>query len=344
MNNIPEAEQFTPHSITKETLPRRNTIRKLMRLGMYFVFFAFLLALFAAHEAATLNQPDELFPLNQPITISEGMSVKDIATILESENIIRSSSLLYYVIVFFHDPTAIKASTYIFEEPLKTTEIAKRLTEGDFDTDLIRFTHFEGERATKIAKNAAKLLPDFNEASFIEIAEPYEGRLYPDTYLIPATYTDTDLFALLQNTFDERVLPIITEASSTFSTDDILTLASIIEREANTPESMRLVSSVLQNRLEIGMALQADASIEYILDKPLAELTPKDLDIDSPYNTYLYPGLPPTPIGNPGLDAIMAVLEPAKSDYFYYITDEEGEFHYARTYQEHLQNIEAYLR
>lgn len=119
--------------------------------------------------------------------------------------------------------------------------------------------------------------------------------------------------------------------------EEILALASIIEREANSPDSMKLVSSVLQNRLEIGMALQADASIEYVLDKPLKELTPEDLKIDSPYNTYLYTGLPPTPIGNPGLDAIMAVLQPAESEYFYYITDEEGssitQKHTNNTYQ-----------
>ena len=96
--------------------------------------------------------------------------------------------------------------------------------------------------------------------------------------------------------------------------------------------------------MSIGMALQADASIEYVLDKPLSELTSEDLKIDSPYNTYLYTGLPPTPIGNPGLQAIMAVLEPTESDYFYYITDEDGVFHYAQTFNQHKSNIAKYLR
>jgi UPF0755 protein len=81
-----------------------------------------------------------------------------------------------------------------------------------------------------------------------------------------------------------------------------------------------------------------------VLDKPLADLVPEDLKVDSPYNTYTNTGLPPTPIGNPGRDAMMAVLEPTESDYFYYITDEDGEFHYSKTYQEHLRNIERYLR
>src|SRR3989344_2097250 len=91
---------------------------------------------------------------------------------------------------------------------------------------------------------------------------------------------------------------------------------------------MRLVSGILQNRLEIGMALQVDASMEYVLDKPLSELTPEDLELDTPYNTYLYPGLPPTAIGNPGLLAIDAVLNPTPSPYFFYVTGTDGNFYY----------------
>jgi UPF0755 protein len=150
---------------------------------------------------------------------------------------------------------------------------------------------------------------------------------------------------LLRRSFDEAIVPLESAIeSSDFSLEQILILASIIEREANTPESMRLVSSVFQNRIAIGMPLQADASIEYILDKPLNELTATDLDIDSPYNTYVNPGLPPTPIGNPGLQAIEAVLFPAESSFIFYITDNNGEFHFAETYEQHLRNIDQYLR
>ena len=111
---------------------------------------------------------------------------------------------------------------------------------------------------------------------------------------------------------------------------EIITLASILEREANSAESMRMISGILQNRLEINMPLQVDASIEYDLDKPLHELTPTDLkERDTPYNTYLYSGLPPTPIGNPGQTAIEATLNPTESDYLFYVTDDESNFHYA---------------
>lgn len=294
---------------------------------------------------AALNEPLDDFPVNRPINIEQGTEVKKITEILENEGVVQSDSLLYYALVLLYDSTDIKASSYVFEEPLTTFEIAERLTKGDFDTDLIRFTHFEGERVSLLAERAEAILPNFNATSFTAAAEPLEGKLFPDTYFVPTTYTDAELLELLSSTFDEKMLEIdeLIQGSS-YTLDKILILASIIEREANTVDSKKTISGIFQNRLNAGMPLQADASIEYVLDKPLSELTAEDLEIDSPYNTYLYPGLPPTPIGNPGLDAIMAVLEPTESEYYYYITDNDGEFHYAETYTKHLRNIEIYLR
>ena len=107
---------------------------------------------------------------------------------------------------------------------------------------------------------------------------------------------------------------------------------------------MKIVAGILDSRLVLGMPLQVDATMEYVLDKPLSQLEPEDLEIDSPYNTYLNSGLPPTPIGNPGLAAIRAVLEPLPTDYLFYITDENGDFYYAKNFEEHKQNIARYLQ
>ncbi|MCA9359419.1 endolytic transglycosylase MltG [Candidatus Kaiserbacteria bacterium] len=340
INQFSPSEEFIPNT----SPPKKRYLLKLF-LG-FFVFFVIAVICLYAY-VKNLNQPSLDFPSNQPITIEQGTDIRQITQILESFGIVKSKHLLYYTLVFFYDPTQIKASTYVFEEPITTKEVAKRLAEGDFDTDLIRFTHFEGERFTLLAKRAEAVLPEFSSEEFIKEATErgLEGRLYPETYFVPETFDEIDLLNLLTQTFDEEISNLQDEINShALTLEEILVLASIIEREANSPDSMKLVSSVLQNRLEIGMALQADASIEYVLDKPLKELTPEDLKIDSPYNTYLYTGLPPTPIGNPGLDAIMAVLQPAESEYFYYITDEEGEFHYAKTYKEHLSNIGKYLK
>lgn len=333
----------TDNSISGE---KGDSNRRRFIKSLFYVFLLFLItSVTCVWYAKTLNQPPTDFPLNQPIAIENGMSIKSITEKLQDAKVVRSSTFLYYTLVFFHDPSSVKASTYIFNSPLSTNDVARRLSEGDFDTDLVRFTHIEGERVTAIATRAADILPAFNTERFIKNATPLEGKLFPETYFIPITYTDDDLLHLLTKAYVAAIAPyehLI--ASSTLSIDEILVLASIIEREANTTESKKMVSSILQNRLAIDMPLQADASIEYILSKPLSELTPQDLEIDSPYNTYLYSGLPPTPIGNPGLEAILAVLEPTPSDYFYYITDHDGVFHYAKTYTEHLSNIERYLR
>jgi UPF0755 protein len=279
------------------------------------------------------------------ISIEPGTSIRTITENFASAGIVKSSTLLYFTIVLFFEPTEIKASTYYFDSPLSTYEVARQLVSGDFDTDLVRFTHFEGERATSIATRASESLVNFDTERFLTLAVPMEGKLFPETYYIPPYFTAEELFTLMTRTFNDAIVPLEeTIAIHPLTLDEILILASIIEREANSPESMMMVSGILQNRLAIDMPLQADASIEYVLDKPLNELLPEDLRIDSPYNTYLNRGLPPTPIGNPGLTAINAVLQPTLSKYLFYITDETGTFHYAEDFDQHRVNIERYLR
>jgi UPF0755 protein len=291
------------------------------------------------------NQPPSDFVSPTSVTVETGLTAKAITQKLEESNVVRSKHLLYFALTLLHDPTDIKASVFVFDEPLSTLEVARRLVAGDFDSDLVRFTHYEGERATHIANRASEVLANFDKEVFITQAVPLEGKLYPDTYFVPADFTAEQLVELMLQTFVEETAPLQEQMNQSNLTEiEILTLASILEREANSPESMRIVSGILQGRMSVGMPLQADASVEYILDKPLKELTAEDLKVDSPYNTYLNRGLPPTPIGNPGIDAIAAVLEPTVTEYVYYITDNDGVFHYAKTYDEHLDNIDRYLR
>ena len=307
--------------------------------------FLLLGALLAGATVFFLNQPPKDTAYPSVVTIESGMGVRAITDTLETSRIVRSSTLLYVAIVLLYEPRDIKASTYVFEHPLTALEVAKRLATGDFDSDLLRFTHVEGERATEIAKHASLTLQNFDAAAFLKRAIPLEGKLYPETYFIPQDYTADELIDLMLVTYEKETAelqPLM--QGHALTQNEILVLASILEREANSVVSMKIVSGILQGRLAAGMPLQADASIEYILNKPLKELTPEDLKIDSPYNTYLNRGLPPTPIGNPGQNAIRAALEPTASEYVYYITDDSGEFHYARTYDEHLDNIELYLR
>jgi UPF0755 protein len=292
-----------------------------------------------------LQTPPANFPLNESINIEFGTGTRDIITLLKDKNLIRSEIVMYLEMLFNHPDSLIKASTHKFTEPLDVKKLALKLIAGDPSHNLIKLTLIEGESVAAIAKRADASLENFNVAEFLALSKPEEGKLLPETYLIPKNYSASELFSLLSNTFktslakyDEVIL------SHDLTENEIIILASIIEREANTSESMKLVSGILQNRLKINMALQVDASMEYVLDKPLSALTPDDLQIDSPYNTYLYPGLPPTPIGNPGLEAIEAVLYPEPSNYLFYITGNDGQFYYAKNFDEHRINIARYLR
>jgi len=296
-------------------------------------------------SAYLLNKAPKNQTLPTSFTVAPGMGVKNITAGLEAASVVRSQSFLYIVLSLFYNTRDIKASTYVFDRPLTTFAVAEKLVTGDFDTDLIKFTHVEGESVADIAEHAEQQLLNFDKAYFLEKATPLEGTLYPETYYIPKKFTADELILLMTKTFSEKTSDLNEKiATSDLSLKEILILASILEREANSSESMKMVSDILQRRLREGMPLQTDASIEYILHKPLKELTPKDLEIDSPYNTYKYRGLPPTPIGNPGREALMAVLDPTPNKFVYYITDEEGIFHYAVTYPEHKANIAKYLR
>lgn len=329
------------------TRSHNNVFLFVVRTTIIFILFATSATIFSF---IYLLQAPKDFPIDSVITIENGSSVRTIVTRFENEGYVRSGILLQAILAFFYDATAIKAGTYTFDEPLNTKALAEYITTNTPKDRLISVTFPEGMTVADYTIIAENTLPNFAVEAFVKLASNSEGVLFPETYFVPEYFTAEELFNLFNKTYEET-LSQYTEAilDHELSEYEIIILASIIEREANTPESMQYVSSVLQNRLEIGMALQADASIEYVLDTPLNELPPGALaeelrKTNSPYNTYLNTGLPPTPIGNPGKDAIEAVLFPKDTDFFYYITDNDGVFHYAKTLQEHNINIARYLR
>jgi UPF0755 protein len=279
------------------------------------------------------------------LTIERGQTQKDIAEKAAELGLIRSKAAMLVYLRLNPERANLKAGNYTFTESVSLPEFIETLVAGNPLDNLVKFTHIEGEPASLLSRRAAETLPNLSEGKLYELTKPYEGKLFPDTYLIPKDYTEEQLLELLLKTFNEKTVELAQlQAPNNLTFEEVIILASIIEREANTDESMALVASVFHNRLSIGMALQADASIEYALDKPLQELTADDLKLDTPYNTYLYPGLPPTPISNPGLAALNAAIRPATSDYFFYITGDDGEFYFAKDFDEHRLNIGRYLR
>ncbi len=337
-------EVETESELRQDVDVTQNNVWLWVYLEKYKRFLLVLPILFLATLWFSVTSPFD-FPVNVPIRIDRGLSAQAVVSELDKNNVVRSSTALYLLLVAFQKAGAVKAGTYVFTEPLSVFGVVSSITENPPPDTLATLTLPEGFTVKEFANIAAGILNDFNETEFIELTSPYEGFLFPDTYHVPVDYTALELTELLAETYKKKTAHLVDEwKESTLTESEIVTLASIVEREANTEESMSLVASILLRRLEIGMALQVDASMEYILGKPLKELTPEDLQIDTPYNTYLYPGLPPTPIGNPGLRSMEAVLHPVETDYLYYLTDENGEFHYAKTFDEHRQNIAKYLK
>jgi UPF0755 protein len=318
-------------------------------LGITLVLLILTIVFVSIFTGYMISRPPADFT-PQAVMITPGSTIAQIVDIMAQENIVRSSNALYVTLLSLYRHEPIKAGTYKFESASSVFDVAYLLTQTIPQDELVSITLPEGMRVNEYAKIADRVLADFDVEIFMALASTSEGLLWPETYFVPPTYSAEELFMLLRQSHDEIWQKYQEDiAQSSLSLLEINTLASLVEREANDEASMKMVAGILQNRLDIEMPLQADASIEYVLDTPLNQLRPGELaqyleELDSPYNTYLYRGLPPTPIGNPGRLALEAVLFPTDSPYLFYITGDDGEFYYATTFAEHQQNVDRYLR
>lgn len=284
------------------------------------------------------------FPTDSLIDVPAGVPVSVLAASLEQEQVIRSSLLFHIWMRLTGADREVHAGTYYFAEPLNMLEVASRIKDGERGIESIRITLTEGMNAREMGDALAAALPMFDAKLFTTLATPFEGYLFPDTYFIDPGTTPQSVLARLQETFTDRTRALQQAAEERgIPFTDVVTLASLIEKEADTAEDRRMVSGILWNRLEVGMPLQVDAVFGYILNRSGYAPTGEDLDIDSPYNTYENRGLPPGPIANPGIDALDAALNPTESEYFYYLTGRDGLMYYARTFDEHKGNRELYL-
>lgn len=284
------------------------------------------------------------FPVGERIEVGEGLSVHEISVFLHDKKVIRNPIAFNIYLRLSGESKSLNAGSYIFEDRLSLFAIARRIVDGVHNIPLVKLLVLEGYTTEDIAEHAEKVLIDFDKEKFIDIAKSSEGSLFPDTYHLSDDTSEKELLKILQENFENQVGSIKAEIdASDFTLNEILTLASIIEKEVGKPADRRLVSSVLENRLSVGMPLQVDATLDYVLGKNTYELTYEDLEYDSPYNTYKYAGLPPGPIANPGLDSIIAVLEPSESDYLFYVSDREGNTYFAKTYKEHQLNVDKYF-
>ena len=291
-----------------------------------------------------LIRPPDTFPTGNLVTIPEGESVSAIAETLHEAGVIRSPLVFRIITKVLHEDRTLRAGDYLFKEPLSVFAVARRVAIGAFGLEPFRFRIQEGATTKQMAEVYGTVLQRFDKEKFLEKAQPQEGYLFPDTYFfLPNASENTVIEAMRQN-FDTQVASMTPEiASSTHSANDIVIMASIVEREARNYEDRQIIAGVLWRRIKLDMPLQADATFLYTIGKGSFDLTLEDLKSDSPYNTYTHKGLPPTPIGSPSLDSIRAAADPIDKGYLYYLADNTGVTHYSKTYAQHQAYERIYL-
>jgi UPF0755 protein len=258
------------------------------------------------------------------IDIEKGQGLEETSISLKDNNIIWSKNFLSAYVFILNKSTDVKAGHYNLKTCDNIYQIANKITSSQFPDQ--KFTIIPGWTNRKIARELVDNGFIEHEIEFLDKAERLEGYLYPDTYFLHDTNSIDELIQKAQENYNSKVKDLSYEN---------LILASIIEKELQTLEDKKIGAGVLFNRLSIGMPLQVDATLTYILGKGSLDLSKDDLDFDSPYNTYKHRELPPGPICNPSLDSINAVLEPVESDYLYYLTTPEGETIFSETLEEH---------
>ena len=285
--------------------------------------------------------------------VSQGQTSESIAKKLISQNLIKSEIAFKYVLAKEGLSRKLQAGSFRLSKNMSSTEIAHSLTKGSLDTWI---KVIEGTRREEMAQDIEKQLRQekisFDSQIFLDLTQEKEGYLFPDSYLIPVASSEQNIVAILESTLLAKLTQDVRDdiLESGRTVNQVVTMASLIEREARTDVSRKIVSGILWNRVDGDWALGVDATLQFIkgYDKQNQTWWPEplavDKEIDSPYNTYKYPGLPPAPISSFSESSLMAAIYSTPSDYWFYITDPQGNMRYATTLQEHNDNVQKYLR
>jgi UPF0755 protein len=290
------------------------------------------------------SQPVDASDTSSKIFIIEpGSAVREIGNNLKAEGIIRDPVVFFLYIKKERLDTKLQAGDFRLSPSMSLSTIIDQLQHGSLD---IWVTVPEGKRAEEVAEILQKVMPQYDD-TWVEVLQANEGYLFPDTYLIPRDANADDVVAIMRNTFFVKVADLGLTAESS-ELNEIVTMASLIEREAKTNEEKPMVASVLHNRINDAMPLDIDATLQYISGPKNGKWwyppTGEERTIDSPYNTYRVVGLPPAPIASPGIESMRAAMNPATSEYYFYIHEPNGTVHFARTNAEHNRNVEKYLQ
>lgn len=293
------------------------------------------------------------------ISIDLGDGAKNIAEKLQKSHLIKRDFYFLLYVSVNGSSAGLQAGEYEITPCMSVREIADKIIRGEVIRD-ISFTIPEGFTSKQIEErlHVLNLASEISNMRAKEFKSRYrflrdtpdvanlEGYLFPDTYFVKREARNEEVVTKMLDTFEAKLdqelqNEIIGQGRTIY---EIVTMASLIEKEVRTLEDKKIVSGILWKRISVQMPLQVDATITYILDKNTTVLTHEDLKADSPYNTYRYRGLPPGPISNPGLESINAAIYPAENEYWYYLSKPDGETVFSTTLEEHNRAKQQYLR
>ncbi|MBC8286605.1 MAG: endolytic transglycosylase MltG [Nitrospinae bacterium] len=287
--------------------------------------------------------------------VQPGMTLKQVALELSSQGLIRSPSAFQAIAYIQDKETQVKVGEFSLSPSMLPAEIILRITSGK--TVLHPVTIPEGYRITEIAAllHAQGLADhevfvlqtqDKNLIRSLDIpTDSLEGYLFPETYHFSKFTAEAKIVQKMVDTFKEQTSKsqlLESAKESPLSWHEIITLASLIEKETGLDSERKMISSVFHNRLRKNMRLQTDPTVIYAIEKFDGNIRKRDLKIDSPYNTYRYKGLPPGPIASPGIKSIVAAISPIKSDHLYFVSRQDGSHHFSSTLAEHNRAVQKY--
>lgn len=331
---------------------------RLMNTCIAMVLFFALLILGTVYGTIFVDSKYFVSKNTEPVTftIPQGSSISTIGGILENKGIIEKDLFFELYTTLLTKNNNMKPGIFTVQPNSTMTDIVNEIEKApELEEKTINLTIPEGytieQIAERLEENNVCSKSDFIELAkskptldywFLQNVDNYEGFLFPDTYDFYYFSTAKQVLSKLVGEFDNKLKKLGID-ENTENIYDIVKKASLIEKEAYHKEDMPKISSVIENRIKKDMLLQIDASILYSIGHK-DKIYQSDLELDDPYNLYKYKGLPPTPICNPGTDAISAVLKPEKTNYIFYVADSETKYHhFSKTYEEHQRNIEKYM-
>jgi len=327
----------------------------LISIVVFLVIFAIALLGYYNKSISPVNVEN---PKEITIEIPDGSNSSQIASILKENNLIRSETVFKILLKKNNVENSLKAGYYNLNTAMDMDKIIAELIKGGANKNVIRFTIPEGYELRMIAEklsneglvNKGRFLELVSDKKYFQDKFPFlselkegqslEGYLFPSTYEIYLNSSEEEIIEKMllqfQQVFDKKIKNNMDKVN--LSLNEIVTLASIIEREAKVDDERNLISAVFHNRLKIGMPLQSCATVQYVLGTRKERLSEADTRIESIYNTYIHKGLPPGPIASPGEKSLIAAVNPENVDYLYFRSKEDGtgRHTFSRTYDEHL--------